>query len=88
MLVTLPIILILLDFWPLGIYEIKGEQKVRQLYEKTISIIKEKIPFLIFSLLSCLITIYAQQKGGAVASFSVVPFRLRIENAMIAYITY
>ena len=84
MLVTLPIVMLLLDFWPLDRYK-SEEQGVRQLSGRASSLILEKIPFFVCSLLSGLITIYAQHTGGAVTA---TPIYLRIENALIAYVTY
>jgi tetratricopeptide (TPR) repeat protein len=89
MLVTLPIVMLLMDFWPLDRYRNKKQNlELRQHLGRLIALIKEKIPFFVCSLLSAVITIHAQNKGGAMKSFDVVPFQLRIENALIAYIKY
>lgn len=88
MLVTLPIVMLLLDIWPLERYRHKGIHRVHQISCTVNVLIKEKIPFIFFALLSCFITIYAQHKGGSVSSLAQIPFHLRIENALIAYITY
>ena len=89
MLVTLPIIMLLMDFWPLDRYRHEEqEQGLRQLSGRVLALIKEKIPFFVCSLLSAVVTIYAQNKGGTLQSFDVVPLQLRIENALIAYIKY
>jgi protein O-mannosyl-transferase len=88
MLVTLPIVMLLLDIWPLERYRHNGIQSVHQISSTVIALIKEKIPFIFFALLSCFITIYAQHKGGSVASLANIPFHLRIENALVAYIKY
>lgn len=81
MLVTLPIIMLLLDYWPLHHVAQIGGCALRQLFV-------EKIPFLVCSMLSGIVTIYAQQKGGSVSDTSVVPMLLRIENALTAYVLY
>ena len=72
MLVTLPVVLILLDLWPL-------QRGIR---------IAEKIPFLAASLLSSIIAYVAHQKGGAVATFEVIPLTTRVENAAVSYALY
>ena len=72
MLVTLPVVLVLLDLWPLQ----RGVHLV------------EKIPFFIASLASSLIAFVAHQRGGAVATLEVVPLASRIENALITYFVY
>jgi Tfp pilus assembly protein PilF len=85
MLVTLPLVMLLLDFWPLGRYrQEEPEPGLRRL----LALIKEKVPFLACSLLSGIVTIYAQQKGGAIVSVTAIPLVSRIENALIAYVKY
>ena len=72
MLVTLPVVLVLLDLWPLG----RGLR------------IREKLPFFAASLASSVVAYLAHQKGGAVASFEVVPLGIRLENASVSYALY
>jgi len=89
MLVTLPVIMLLMDFLPLDRYRQKElEQGLHDLSGRAIGILKEKIPFFAFSLFSAIVTIYAQNKGGAIKSLDVVPIGLRAENALIAYVKY
>ena len=72
MLVTLPVVLVLLDLWPLR----RGVQLV------------EKVPFFVASLASSIVAYVAHQRGGAVATLEVIPLASRIENALITYIVY
>ncbi len=89
MLVTLPIVMLLIDFWPLGRYRRDDqEQGLRQLIRKNALILKEKIPFFACSLFSGIVTIYAQHTGGATQTFDELPFMLRTENALVAYVKY
>jgi protein O-mannosyl-transferase len=89
MLITLPIVMLLMDFWPLARYRHEGEeQRQRQIPGRITAFIKEKTPFFIFSLASSVVTIYAQNKGGAIKSLDVIPIGLRTENALLAYIKY
>jgi tetratricopeptide (TPR) repeat protein len=88
MLVTLPIIMLLMDFWPLRRYRNEENDGGSKLFERAIALIKEKIPFFACSLLSGIITVYAQGKGDAIADIAMVSLRLRIENALTAYIKY
>jgi tetratricopeptide (TPR) repeat protein len=88
MLVTLPLIMLLLDFWPLDRYRHEEKQGVRWFISKTVPLVIEKIPFFICSLLSGIVTIYAQGKGGAIAAFTTVSLQLRIENALVSYLKY
>ncbi len=89
MLVTLPIVMLILDFWPLNRYRREEEQVgLSQFFGNAPNLIKEKIPFLICSLSSGIVTIYAQHTGGSTASLTALPFILRTENALIAYVKY
>jgi len=75
MLVTLPFILLLLDWWPLQRFRVQG-------------LILEKIPFLALSAISCVVTFVVQQKGGAVATLTRFSTSARIENTFISYALY
>jgi protein O-mannosyl-transferase len=78
MMVTLPFVLMLLDFWPLQ----------RWTKEKAARIIGEKVPFIVLAVASGIITIWAQRKGGAVASQDILPFLERVANAIVSYAAY
>jgi tetratricopeptide (TPR) repeat protein len=88
MLVTLPVIMLLIDFWPLNRYRHEEKQGLRQLSRRVLALVKEKFLFFAFSIISCAVTIYAQHKGGAMSSLDVITFWLRIENALISYVKY
>jgi len=89
MLVTLPVIMLLLDYWPLNRYSIDEYNNCRYgLNAKAISIMQEKIPFFFCSVLSIIVTIYAQSKGGAIKNVDLMPIGFRIQNALIAYVKY
>jgi hypothetical protein len=91
MLVTLPFVLLLFDYWPLGRLNFKKRLYPVSYPHKNISffdLIIEKIPFFVFTAASCVVTFYAQQSGGSVASLEVFPLGVRIANAVVAYISY
>ncbi|MDI6827720.1 MAG: hypothetical protein QME62_04460, partial [Armatimonadota bacterium] len=48
----------------------------------------EKIPLLILSAASCVVTYFVQHKGGAVTSTEQFPIGVRVANALVAYIAY
>jgi tetratricopeptide (TPR) repeat protein len=73
-LVTLPCVLLLLDYWPLQRWT--GPRFPWPL-------LKEKIPLLGLAALSCFVTLWAQQK--AVLAIEVLPFSWRLENALVSY---
>ncbi len=92
MLVTLPIVMLLMDFWPFNRYRLseqESDQRQRvETLKQFVPLIKEKVPFFVCSILSAVVTIYAQHKDGAIKSFDVMPLGMRIENATVAYAKY
>ena len=94
MLVTLPFILLLLDYWPLQRLHLRSPRmndEIPEFSAKRMIIIHpliEKIPFFILSILSVFITFHAAQSGGAVKSVSAFPLTGRIANAFISYVMY
>jgi tetratricopeptide (TPR) repeat protein len=77
MLVTLPFILLLLDYWPLA-----------RLPRGVAALVKEKIPFFVLALTSSVVTFLVQRQGGAVAALTGVPVGARVGNAFISYVRY
>jgi protein O-mannosyl-transferase len=78
MLVTLPFVLLLLDYWPL---ERLGKRTIFYL-------IREKIPFIVLSAVSSIITFLVQRSGGAVTEFNGFGLKFRFYNAFISYVKY
>jgi tetratricopeptide (TPR) repeat protein len=87
MLVTLPCVLLLLDFWPLGRWGAKADTGAGARVA-TGSVWREKIPFFALSLISCVITFLAQRHGGAVVAMSKVALPTRLANGLVAYQRY
>jgi protein O-mannosyl-transferase len=81
MLVTLPFILLLLDFWPLQ--RIAGDSWQT---EKIWRLAVEKIPFFLLTVSMCVVTCLAQ--NSAMISLEKLPFLLRLENSLVAYVCY
>jgi protein O-mannosyl-transferase len=85
MLVTLPCLLLLLDFWPLRrLEDFKLPQGVVG-RTKLLPLVIEKLPFFAFSLAASFVTIIAQRSGGAIKDFAHVSFSSRLLNAAAAY---
>ena len=82
MLVTLPFVLLLLDYWPLGRFDAHRSNTGRQVLQ----LIMEKIPLITLSAVSSLITFLAQR--GAIGWTEQLPTSERITNAFVAYIVY
>ncbi len=76
MLVTLPFVLLLLDAWPL---RRAGSWR---------TLVVEKIPLILLSAASCVVTVLAQRSIGAVASLEYVSIGARTGNALISYAQY
>jgi Flp pilus assembly protein TadD len=72
MLVTLPLVLLLLDYWPLA-------RGLRLL---------EKLPFLALSAAASVITYVVHREAGATASLDIFPLAVRLENALVSYAVY
>ena len=72
MIVTLPLVLLLLDVWPLG----------RR------PALREKLPFFALSAAGAIATYLAQRGSGAVQALAAFPFGLRVENALVSYVVY
>lgn len=87
MLVTLPVILLLLDWWPLN--RLNGATEGGWPERKTvIRLCREKLPLLGIAAVSSVITVIVQSQAGAVASLEGRPLALRTANALIAYVAY
>ena len=78
MLVTLPFVLLLLDFWPLKRF---SEARPTRL-------ILEKVPLFILLIGSCVATFIAQRSGGAIRSSEFSSLYFRIANALVSYFDY
>ena len=83
MLVTLPFVLLLLDWWPLQRIP-NSEFRIPNLKR----LLVEKIPFFILAAGSCVITYLAQKHGGAMVLMANQPFAARLENAVVSYGRY
>ena len=86
MLVTLPCVLLLLDVWPYGRLRVREIRSLRALWTGLHPLLVEKLPFLVLSIASSAVTVYAQQ--GSLATFKAVSIGRRVGNALVAYVTY
>ncbi|MHB8068565.1 MAG: tetratricopeptide repeat protein [Desulfobaccales bacterium] len=101
MLVTLPLALLLLDYWPLnrwtpGLHRSFSDSALRESYRDRWPrlsslggrLVLEKVPLLILSLLCSVVTIFAQRTSGALARLGEVPLSERVATALAAYVWY
>ncbi|MCL6520107.1 MAG: tetratricopeptide repeat protein [Armatimonadetes bacterium] len=88
MLVTLPLVLLLLDFWPIGRMGFIGSSSLNCFPSKIRGLLIEKIPLFILALASGVVTFVAQKSGGAMSVLNVSSLPSRILNAFLSYIGY
>ncbi|MBW2019207.1 MAG: tetratricopeptide repeat protein [Deltaproteobacteria bacterium] len=99
MLVTLPLVLLLLDYWPLGRFPF--ERSVGNMnpqicnamnigYERSpfIRLVLEKMPFFALAAAWSFATFTAAEHVGALPSLELFPMKVRIANALVSYISY
>ena len=84
MLVTLPFVLLVLDYWPLG--RIRGQKSDVSGHENLVMLVVEKIPLVGLSAISSVVTFLAQR--GAVGWTEQLPVLARINNAVVTYAAY
>jgi len=82
MVVTLPFLMVLLDYWPLNRYAQAGSVR------RFAVLVKEKLPFFVLSAASCVVTMIAQKRGGALAPPESYSFVVQLSNALVAYAAY
>ncbi len=83
MVLTLPFIFLLLDIWPL-----RRAKTWHGLIANNAKLLTEKMPFLLLTLGSVIITSYTQWKGGSFLGFDIIPLSSRIANAAISLWRY
>ena len=85
MLVTLPGLLFLLDFWPLRRIQLPFKTQPKTVLRR---LIVEKIPFIFLAGISCVITYFAQNAAGAVKSVADLPLAQRFAHIPVSYQWY
>jgi tetratricopeptide (TPR) repeat protein len=102
MLVTLPFVLLLLDYWPLGRVARSEDRAAAKEGDRgatregdhartavpILSLILEKVPLLLLAAASSAATWYAQQQGESVQALGQLPLEVRVGNALVAYVVY
>lgn len=78
MAVTLPLVLLLLDYWPLHRWQ-------RGNYAR---LLVEKLPFLSLTVAACVLTLLAQRQSHSLVSVSSLPLARRVPHALVAYAHY
>ena len=87
MVITLPFVLLLWDYWPLAGKSRSGADQENPPY-RLFWLVLEKIPLFLLSLASAIVTVKAQKAGDAIGSMVQYPLSVRLENAIVAYARY
>ena len=82
MVVTLPVLLLLLDVWPLGRLSWSADWRTWW------PIIREKLPLLALALATSVATVIVQARVGAMAGLNVLPWTSRVSTAIVGYVRY
>jgi tetratricopeptide (TPR) repeat protein len=99
MLVTLPFVMLLLDYWPLGRFQLEQMTKKAEPQDRKSAnsssqwrafhrLIWEKIPFLALVVVSSIVTVVFQRGGGALVQTGILSLDVRIANALVSYLRY
>jgi tetratricopeptide (TPR) repeat protein len=95
MLVTLPFVLLLLDYWPLRRLKLWKERESNEILEKNtiqrseiFKLVFEKIPLFALTIGLSIVTAYLQNVAGALRSLNLFPLQVRLTNAMVSYLEY
>jgi tetratricopeptide (TPR) repeat protein len=92
MVVTLPFVLILLDYWPLQRNsKFKIQNPKLEAGEEGASsgwLVVEKIPFFVLAAAECVATVWAQKSANSVVAEAALPVPARVANALVSYVLY
>jgi Flp pilus assembly protein TadD len=99
MLVTIPLILLLLDYWPLGRFTLGRTQAPGRTWDRgaatppdqgphLLFLISEKVPFLCLAAASGVITFLASESSRSLASVASLSLETRLANTLVSYAAY
>ena len=96
MLVTLPFVLLLLDYWPLNRSPVSPNRTGRQKHVRDSTsqprpmakLFLEKVPLIILSIATCVVALVTQSETKSVAGMNLLSLPSRIGNASVAYAIY
>ncbi len=86
LLVTLPVVLLLMDYWPLN--RLGEGTSVKEWRGQLLRLSFEKVPLLVLSVLSSIMVIAAQKRAESIFPLSVTPLKFRILSAVLSYANY
>lgn len=86
--ITLPFVFLLIDYWPLGRYRAMSSEQVESGYKIAGRLIGEKAPFIFLTMVSSMITIWAKSFDSGLVELEVLPFTERLSHTIVSYIAY
>ena len=88
MMVTLPFVLMLLDYWPLKRWQKALSAPVENRFKLAGRLVWEKAPFILLTIASSILTFWAQDKVNAITSIERLHFPERFSNAIVSCVAY
>jgi len=88
MLVTLPFVLLLLDYWPLGRFAPAKAEAGTPAWPILWKLLREKLVLLLLAAAASVAAYLAQRTAGTVGSVEIFPVGVRVANAAVAYVHY
>jgi tetratricopeptide (TPR) repeat protein len=88
MIVTLPLALLLVDYWPLHRLPVPEPGNARTFLRRSVLLGLEKFPLLLLTAASSYLTVIAQGRGNAIATNQLLSWPVRVNNALWSYLLY
>lgn len=88
MMVSLPFVFMLLDYWPLGRWRGALSAPIENRRRLARTLIGEKVPFILLTVVSSMLTFWAQAQGNSVISIDFLHYSKRFGNAIVSYAAY
>jgi Flp pilus assembly protein TadD len=93
MLATWPFVMLLIDYWPLCRFRAAGAIRLgagrrSEATTELWPLLREKLPLFTLVVVSAILTLTAQSRGGAVRTLAAAPIALRLANALVSYAKY
>jgi len=88
MAVTLPVVMLILDVFPLGRIRISTALRLQGGVRPLLPVVAEKLPFLAMAGVMCAVTVWAQRTSSAIATVGMIDFGTRAANALMALVFY
>ena len=87
--ITLPCVLLLWDYWPLGRMFARGSSIAAPSAPRSFQyLVREKLPMFFLAAVSALITVWSQHEGSALRTLEEYSLAARAENAIVCYVRY